>query len=68
MPDQLEDWKEKSSKPLTLPATNQTVAEWRDAPDATQQVDFDPKLLSQARNQNQKLYLNRFDKPTEIGE
>lgn len=68
LPEQLEQWKEKHSKPLPLPVTNETIRQWRDEPTATDQVDFDPKLLAQARTQTEKLYLDRYEKPAEITE
>ena len=68
LPEQLEIWKEKSDKPIFAPFNNQTFAQWRDEPQAIDSADFDPQLIGYEREQRQRLFLERYDKPKELTE
>ena len=45
LPEELEMYKEKHSKPMQLPFNNQNVTAWRDEPLASESADFDPEFL-----------------------
>lgn len=68
LPDELEYWKEKHSKPMQLPINNTNVSQWRDeirsidGPGA----DFDPKFLEYDRERTKKYFLERYEKPQEL--
>lgn len=69
MPEQLEAWKEKHDNTyIQLPINNANATKWRDEPLAVDSADFDPMLLAEQRVQNQKLYLDRYEKPKAITE
>ena len=68
LPDELELWQEKHSKPMTLPITNVNVSAWRDDSRAIDTADFDPKFLEYDRERRKKYFLERYEKPKEIAE
>lgn len=68
MPEQLEAWKEKHDIRIQAPFTNANVHKWRDDPAAIESADFDPALLGQDREQQRRLFLERYEKPKELTE
>lgn len=68
LPDELEMYKEKHSKPMQLPITNENVSKWRDDDRAIDSADFDPQLLDFDRERSKKFYLERYEKPIELAE
>ena len=69
LPEQLEIWREGSNKPIQMvPFSNDTFAQWRDEPQAIDSADFDPQLIGYEREQRQRLFLERYDKPKELTE
>lgn len=68
LPDELEFYEEKHSKPMTLPVTNQNVSAWRDDPRAIDTADFDPQFLEIDRERRKKFFLERYEKPKELAE
>lgn len=70
LPDELEMWQEKHSKPLQLPTTNTNVSNWRDEAKVTEGsgADFDPKFLEYDRERKKKFFLERYDKQAQITE
>jgi hypothetical protein len=69
LPDELELYQEKHSRPMTLPVTNTNVSAWRDDQRAIDTGhDFDPQFLEYDRERRKKYYLERYDKPKELAE
>ena len=70
LPDELEMYRDKHSKPMQLPINNANVSQWRDEQRAIDGLgaDFDPKLIEQERDKRKKYYLERFEKPLELRE
>ena len=68
LPDELDMYKEKHSKPMKLPINNTNVSEWRDDARAIDSADFDPKFLEYDREKKRKFYLERYEKPKELAE
>lgn len=70
LPDELEMYQEKHSKPMQLPINNSNVSQWRDEPRAIDGVgaDFDPQFLEYDRERRKKFFLERYEKPKEITE
>ncbi len=68
LPDELEMYQEKHSKPMQLPATNANVSAWRDDARAIDTADFDPKFLQYDRERRKKHFLERYEKPKELAE
>lgn len=68
MPEQLEMWKEKHEIPIYAPFNNANVAKWRDDAKAIDSADFDPALLGGEKEQKRRLFLERYEKPKELGE
>lgn len=66
LPDELEMYEEKHSKPMTLPITNANVSAWRDDARAIDTADFDPQFLEYDRERRKKFFLERYEKPKEI--
>ncbi len=66
MPEELDMYKEKHSKPMTLPITNTNVSEWRDDKLAADSADFDQRLISYDRERQRSFYLDRYDKPKQL--
>jgi hypothetical protein len=67
-PEQLEHWKEKHSKPMQLPFTNENVTAWRDEPLAKDTADFDPAFIQLDRQRSKQFFLERYEKPKELAE
>ncbi len=70
LPDELEMYQEKHSKPMQLPINNTNVSQWRDEPRAIDGIgaDFDPQFLEYDRERRKKYFLERYEKPKEIAE
>lgn len=68
LPDELEMYQEKHSKPMQLPITNKNVSAWRDETRAIDSADFDPAFLDYDRERRKKFFLERYDKPKELAE
>lgn len=68
MPEQLEEWRSKSTLPIQAPFTNENVARWRDEPKAIESADFDPELLGHDKENKRRLFLERYQKPKELTE
>ena len=67
-PDELEFYKEKHDKPMTLPINNENVRAWRDDPSAAASADFDPRLIEYDRERRKKYFIDRYEKPKELTE
>jgi hypothetical protein len=57
LPEELEMYKEKHSKPMQLPFNNANVTAWRDDAKAIDSADFDPELLAIDRVNRKKYFL-----------
>mmetsp|Transcript_27287 Transcript_27287/g.20423 ORF Transcript_27287/g.20423 Transcript_27287/m.20423 type:complete len:224 (+) Transcript_27287:272-943(+) len=68
LPDELDMYKEKHSKPMQLPITNENVYKWRDDARAIDSADFDPKLIQMDREKKKSFFLDRYEKPKELAE
>ena len=69
LPEELEMYKERHSKPMTLPPTNENVSKWRDAESVTETgADFDPQFLEYDRERRKKFFMERYEKPKELAE
>lgn len=68
LPDELDLWKEKHAKPMTLPINNTNVSAWRDDSRAIDTADFDPKFIEYDRERRKKFFLDRYEKPKELTE
>ena len=69
LPDELELYQEKHSRPMTLPINNTNVSAWRDEQRAIDTGhDFDPQFLEYDRERRKKYYLERYEKPKELAE
>jgi len=68
MPEELEMYKEKHSKPMQLPFNNANVTAWRDDPLAIDSADFDPEFLSIDRERRKKFFIERHERPKELTE
>ena len=68
LPDELEFYEEKHSKPMQLPPTNKNVELWRDDARAIDTADFDPKFIEYHRERRKKFFLERYEKPQELPE
>ena len=68
LPDELEMWKEKHDRPMTLPITNANVSAWRDDRRDIDSADFDPQLIEYDRERRKKFFLERYEKPKELTE
>ena len=69
LPDELELYQEKHSRPMTLPVNNTNVSAWRDDQSAIETGhDFDPQFLEYDRERRKRYYLERYDKPKELSE
>lgn len=69
LPEELELYQEKHSRPMTLPVNNTNVSNWRDEQRAIDTGhDFDPQFLEYDRERRKKYYLERYDKPKELAE
>lgn len=68
LPEELEMYQEKHSKPMTLPPTNANVSAWRDDTRAIDSADFDPQFLEYDRERRKKFFLERYEKPKELAE
>jgi hypothetical protein len=70
LPDELEMYEEKHSKPMQLPINNTNVSLWRDEQRAIDGAgaDFDPKFLEYDRERRKKFFLERYEKPSELTE
>lgn len=66
LPEELEMYKEKHSKPMTLPINNKNVQAWRDEPAAASSADFDPRLIQYDRERRKKFFEERYEKPKEL--
>lgn len=65
-PEELEMYKEKHSKPMTLPITNQNVYLWRDDKRAIDAADFDPKFIEYDRERRKRFFKNRYEKNIQL--
>jgi len=68
LPEELDMYKEKHDRPMTLPVTNQNVSEWRDEKRAIDSADFDPKMIDYDREKKKKYFMERYEKPKELAE
>ena len=68
LPDELEMYQQKHSKPMQLPINNTNVSQWRDESRAIDTADFDPKFLEYDRERRKKYFLERYEKPKELAE
>ncbi len=68
LPDELEMFQEKHSKPMQLPINNTNVSAWRDDQRAIDTADFDPQFLEYDRERRRKYFLERYEKPKELAE
>lgn len=59
LPDELEMYKEKSSKPMQLPFTDENVTAWRDEPLAIESADFNPQQLQLDRERRRTFFIER---------
>jgi len=66
LPDELELYQQKHSKPMTLPINNANVSAWRDEVRAIDSADFDPQFLEYDRERRKKYFLERYEKPKEL--
>jgi hypothetical protein len=68
LPEELEMYEEKHSKPMQLPVNNKNVSAWRDETRAIDSADFDPAFLEYDRERRKKFFLERYEKPRELSE
>jgi hypothetical protein len=70
LPDELEQYEEKHSKPMQLPINNANVSQWRDDQRAIDGIgaDFDPKQIEHDRERRKRFFNERFEKPLELRE
>jgi hypothetical protein len=70
LPDELEMYEDKHSKPMQLPINNTNVSNWRDEQRAIDGIgaDFDPQFIEYDRERRKKFFLERYEKPTELTE
>jgi hypothetical protein len=68
LPDELEMYQEKHSKPMQLPISNKNVSAWRDETRAIDSADFDPTFLDVDRERRKKFFIDRYEKPKELTE
>ena len=68
LPDELETWEAKHKKPMQLPFNNENATAWRDEPLAISSADFDPEFLQIDRQRSKKFFIERYEKPKELGE
>ena len=68
LPEELEMYAEKHTKPMLTPFTNANVTAWRDEPRATDSADFDPEFLQIDRQRRKKFFLERNEKLRELHE
>ena len=68
LPDELELWREKHDKPMTLPINNTNVSSWRDDSLASDTADFDPKFIEYDRERRKKFFLERYERSKELAE
>lgn len=68
LPEELEMYKEKHSKPMQLPFNNANVTAWRDDAKAIDSADFDPELLAIDRVNRKKYFLAQHERPKQLTE
>ena len=66
LPDELDMYKEKHSKPMQLPISNENVSKWRDESLAIESADFDPKMIEYDRERRRSYFIERYEKPQEL--
>lgn len=69
LPEELEMYVEKHSKPMQLPFNNANVTAWRDhhrRPNDS--ADFDPEFLAIDRDRRKKFFLERYEQPKQISQ
>lgn len=68
LPEELEMYKEKHSKPMQLPFNNANATAWRDDPLAVDSADFDPEFIAIDRERRKKFFIERHERPAELTE
>ena len=68
LPEELEMYAEKHTQPMQVPFNNANVTAWRDEARATDSADFDPDFLQIDRQRRKKFFIERYEKPRELGE
>ena len=68
LPEELEMYMEKHSKPMQLPFNNANATAWRDDPLACDSADFDPEFIAIDRERRKKFFIDRHERPAELTE
>ena len=66
LPEELEMYKEKHDKPMTLPVNNENARLWRDEAKYNDSAEFDPDFLSIDRERRKKFFIERYEQPKQL--
>jgi hypothetical protein len=64
--DELDRFAEESDVKMPLPISNKNVGEWRDKKKATDNADFNSKLIEFERKRSENYFMKRYERPKQL--